>query len=110
MLQYEVWPPFAPDTLYTVDDFTDGKLHGKYYCMRFFSFVVEQCLHRDGGLTSETFVTFDFTPPCLQPNQRLWTYIIYEYWAFKTTNGDGAVGANAQAILSSNFTHCLISY
>ena len=29
MFQYEVWSPFAPDTLYTVDDFIDGDFYNK---------------------------------------------------------------------------------
>ena len=58
--QYEVWPPLAPGTLYTVDNFIDGVFYTKtgklnkeiiLYAFLFFC-QCTGCLSMDGGHTS----------------------------------------------------------
>ena len=60
MFQREVWLPFLPDTLYTLDDFIDdvsytkkGKLNRKILLYVFLFFCrCTVCLRMDGGHTS----------------------------------------------------------
>ena len=71
MIQYGVWPAFAPDMLYTIDDFIDcvlalkkSKLNGKTLLHAFLFFCrCTVCLRRDGGHTSDwNFCDITFYP------------------------------------------------